>query len=80
VLTKDDIRTLIDIVIVDLAQVNLFPWSCAIQWLVASDVAQAKERNYRNQHPTNQFLPLAKEEFGCLHNMHVFLHDSANAI
>jgi len=47
--------------------VNLFPWSCAIQGFVTSNVAQAKERSYRNQHPINQFLPLTIEIFGCLH-------------
>jgi hypothetical protein len=40
-----------------------------------------KEKNYHNQHPTNQFFPLAIEVFGCLHkHADVFLHDCANAI
>jgi hypothetical protein len=49
--------------------------------LAASNTAQAKEKNYCNQHPTDQFLPLAIEVFGCLHkHANVFLHDCANAI
>jgi len=45
------------------------------------DAAQAKERNYRNQHPTNQILPLTIEVFGYLHkHADVFLHDCVNAI
>ncbi len=47
----------------------------------AFDAIQVKERSYRNRHPTNQFLPLACEVFGCLHkHANVFLHDCANAI
>ncbi len=45
------------------------------------DVAQAKERSYHNQHPTDQFLSLAIKVFGCLHkHANVFLHNYANAI
>jgi hypothetical protein len=48
--------------------------------LVTFDVAQAKEQNYCNQHPINQFLPLAVEVFRCLHKqVDVFLHNYANA-
>jgi len=60
---------------------GLFPWSCIIQGFVASDATQANERSYCNQHPTNQFLPLAIEVLGCLHkHIDVFLHDYANTI
>jgi hypothetical protein len=44
-------------------QVNLLPWSCATQGFVTFNATQTKERNYRNQHPINQFLPLAIEVF-----------------
>ncbi len=41
----------------------------------------SQEMSYCNWHPTNQFLPLAIEIFGCLHkHVDVFLHDYANAI
>jgi hypothetical protein len=44
-------------------------------------VIQAKKKSYRNWNPTNQFLPLAIEVFGCLHKqVDLFLHDCANAI
>jgi hypothetical protein len=61
--------------------VDLFFRSCAIEGFVAFDATQAKERVYHNQHPTNPFLPLAIEVFGCLHkHVNVFLHNCANAI
>jgi hypothetical protein len=44
-------------------------------------VTPAKEMSYRNQHLTDQFLPLAIVVFGCLHKLaDVFLHDCTNAI
>ncbi len=66
-LTKDDIHTLINVVIVDPTRTNLFPRSCTIQRFIAFDAVQAKKRSYRDLHPINQFLPLAIEVFGCLH-------------
>ncbi len=81
VLTKDGICTLTNIVIVNPTWAHLLPQSRAIQRFVTSDVAQAKERSYRNQHPINQFLPLTIEIFGYLHkHADVFLHDCANVI
>ncbi len=44
--TKDDIRTLFDVVIVSPIQVNLLPQLYATQSVVGLDVAQAKERSY----------------------------------
>jgi hypothetical protein len=67
VLTKDDIHTLIDIFIVDPMWADLLPRSCAIQEFVAFNVAQAKEKNYGNQHPIDQFRLLTIDIFGCLH-------------
>jgi hypothetical protein len=62
VLTKDGICTLTYVVITDPTWADLFPRSCATQGFVASDVTQAKEarakeRNYHNWHPSDQFLP-----------------------
>jgi len=52
-----------------------------ISWFVVFDVIQIKQRSYRNYHPTNQFLPLTIEVFGCLHkHVDVFLYKCANAI
>jgi hypothetical protein len=54
----------------------LLPHSCTTQRFVALNIAQAKERSYHNQHPIDQFLPLAIEVFDCLHkHVDVFLHD-----
>jgi len=62
-------------------QVDLLPRSCTTQGFVTFDTTQAKEKSYHNQHPTNQFFPLAIEVFGCLHkHIDVFLHDCANAL
>jgi hypothetical protein len=53
----------------------------ATQKLVAFNVVQAKEKSYHDQHPSDQFLPLIIEVFGCLHKQaYVFLHYLANAI
>ncbi len=79
--TKDGIRILANIAIVDPMRADLFPRSCAIQGFVGYDVTQAKEKHYCNQHPINQFLPLIIEVFSCLHkHADVLLHNCANAI
>jgi hypothetical protein len=81
VLTKYGIHTLVNIVIANPTRAILFPRSYTTQGFIAFDVAQAKERNYYNQHPTDQFLSLAIEVFGYLHKqIGVFLHNCANAI
>jgi hypothetical protein len=81
VITKDGICTLNDVVIVDPMCANLFIWSCTTQRFVAFDLTQTKERNYYDQHPTDQFFFLAIEIFGCLHKQaDVFLHKCVNII
>jgi hypothetical protein len=81
VLTKNDIHTLTNVVIMDATWMDLLSWSCAIQGFVAFDATQAKEISYHNQHPTDQIFPLTIEVFGCLHkHVNVFLHDCVNAI
>jgi len=81
VLIKDGIHTLANDVIDDPTRAYLPPQSCTTQEFATFNVAQAKERGYHNQHPTNQFLPLAIEVFGCLHkHVDLFLHNYANAI
>jgi hypothetical protein len=70
----NNICILTNVVIVDPTWTYLFPWFCAIQGFVVSNAAQAKERSYRNWHPTDQFLPLVIEVFDCLHkHVDVFL-------
>jgi hypothetical protein len=69
------IHTLTDVVIIDSMQVD------SIQGFATSNVAQTKERSYRTQHPTNQFLLLTIEIFDYLYkHVNEFLHDCANAI
>ncbi len=46
--TKDDIRTLVNIVISDPTRMDLLPRSYAIQGFDAFDAAQAKEKNNLN--------------------------------
>jgi len=80
VFTKDNICNFANVIIIDPMGTNLLR-SCTTQGFATLDVAQAKEKNYRNQHPIDQFLPLAIEVFDCLHkHADVFLHDYANVI
>jgi hypothetical protein len=66
--------------IVELKWVDLIPQSCTTQRFATFDATQAKEKSYYDQHPTNEFLSLAIEAFGCLHKqVDVFLNDYANA-
>jgi hypothetical protein len=69
VLIKNGIRTLTNIIIVDPMQMDLLPWSCSTKGFDASNTIH-------DQHPTNQFLPLAIEVFGCPHKQGrcVFTH------
>jgi hypothetical protein len=67
VLIKDGICTLVNIVIVDPMQANLFFRSCTIQGFATSNTIQTKEMNYHNRQPIDQFLPLVIKVFGCLH-------------
>jgi hypothetical protein len=46
--TKDGIRTLADIVIVDPTQVDLLPRSCTTQNFATSNATLAKENSYHN--------------------------------
>jgi len=80
--TKDGIRTLVNIVIIDSTHANLLPQWCTIQKKIApNSVAQTKQKSYCNQHPINLFLPLIIEIFGCPHKQaNIFLHNCANAI
>jgi hypothetical protein len=48
VFSKDGIRTLVEVVIVDPTRADLLPQSCATQGFTTFDVAQAKERSYHN--------------------------------
>jgi hypothetical protein len=81
VLIKNGICTLANIVIVNPIGTNLFPWSCTIQGIFASNAIQAKNMSYHDQHPIDPFLPLAIKVYGCLHKqINVFLHDCVNAI
>jgi hypothetical protein len=81
VFTKDGICILTDVVIVDPMCANIFFQSFTTQRFVAFDVIQTKERNYYDQQPTDRFLSLAIEVFGCLRKQaNVFLHKCANAI
>jgi hypothetical protein len=58
-LTKDDICTLINIIITNPMQADLLPRSCITQGIDASDTAQTKKKSYYDQHPIDQFLPFS---------------------
>jgi hypothetical protein len=79
-LTKDGIHTLADVVIIYPMWTDLLLQSCVTQRFLAFNATKAKEKNYHNWQPIDQFLPLAIEVFGCLHkHADVFLHDCANS-
>jgi hypothetical protein len=60
---------------------NLFSQSYTTQGFAAFNVTQAKEKNYYDQHPTDRYLSLTIEVFGCLHKQaNVFLHKCVNVI
>ncbi len=50
-LTKDDIHTLVDIIIIDPMWANLLPQTCETQRFVAFDAAQAKKKSYMTNTP-----------------------------
>jgi len=81
VFTKDGIRTLPNLVIVNPTWMNLFCQSCITWGFVASKVAQAKKKRYCNRDPIDHFFFLAIEVFGCLNKQDdMFSHDCANAM
>jgi hypothetical protein len=81
ILTKDGICTLVDVVIVDPMWVDLLFQFCTNQKFNTVDVIQAKETDYHDRHPIDQFNILAIDVFGCLHKqINVFLHNCADVI
>jgi hypothetical protein len=66
-LTKDDIHTLVNIVIANPTWAYLLPRSWATQRFVTLNTTQAKERSYCDQHTIDQFLFLGIDVFGHLH-------------
>jgi hypothetical protein len=48
VLTKDEICTLVDVVITDPTQADLFHQSHTTRKFVASEITKAKEKNYHD--------------------------------
>jgi hypothetical protein len=76
VLTKDGIRTLANVVIVDSTWADLLRWSYTTKWFATSKAVQTKEKSHHDQHPINQFLFLTIEVFECLNKQaDVFLHN-----
>jgi hypothetical protein len=65
--TKYGIHALVDNVIIDSTHANLLFRSCTTQGFATFNVAQTKKMNYYDWHPTDQFMLLAIEIFGCLH-------------
>jgi hypothetical protein len=63
----DGIRTLANVVIIDLIRVNLVSQTTLFHGVVVTMAVQVKERLYHDYYPTNMFLPFAIEVFGCLH-------------
>ncbi len=80
-LTKDGIRTLVDVVIANPTRAYLLRQSYTTQGFATSEATKAKERNYRDRHPTDHFFPFIIEMSICLNKQaYVFLHDCANVM
>jgi hypothetical protein len=60
---------------------NGFTFPILRNWRIyCSQCSSNKTKSYHDWHPTNQFLPLTIEIFGCLHkHVNVFIHNYANA-
>jgi hypothetical protein len=80
--TKDENFTLADVVITNPTwSIFIFFDFAQFKDLVTFDVAQAKEKSYRNHHQVDQLLLLAIEIFGCLHKqVDVEKHDCVDPI
>jgi hypothetical protein len=69
VLTTNDTCTLTDIIIDNLTHANLVSRDISSKGIMATMIiVQAKVVSYHNQHLEDDFIPLAIEIFGCLHN------------
>jgi hypothetical protein len=78
---KNDIHTLVNVVIADPTWMDLLLWSCATQEFITFDVVEAKERSYYDWCLINEFLSLSMKIFGYLHKqVDVFLNNFVNVI
>jgi len=66
-ITKDGLRTLMDVIIVDLIHTNMVQQALTTTTRAATMVAQKKTRSYVKQAPGNDFIPFAIETYGCFH-------------
>jgi len=67
VLSIDGVHTLANVVIVNLNRLDLVSHVVISHGVVVIVVAQANNVFYHVQFPTNMFLPLVVEVFGCSH-------------
>jgi hypothetical protein len=62
-LTTYGIYTLVNVVIVDLIHVDIVSQATSSRGVVATIATQVKVVSYHNQHPMDDFIPLAIEMF-----------------
>jgi hypothetical protein len=67
VLTIEDIHTLANIIIIDLTCADLVLRITFSKGMAKMIVVETKVVSYHDQHPKDNFIPLAIEIFGCLH-------------
>jgi hypothetical protein len=67
-ITKDDLHTLMDLVITNSTCTNMVQQTSTTTTHAATMVAQEKTQSYAEQAPSNDFIPLAIETYGCLHS------------
>ncbi len=65
VLLINIVRTLVDVIIVDPIRIDLVSWATLFRGVATIIMTQAKDGLYHDQFPTDMFLFLVVEVFGC---------------
>jgi len=66
-ITKDNFWIVMDIVIADSICTNMVQQTSMMTTHVVMMVVHEKTRSYTEQAPSNDFIPLAIETYGCFH-------------
>jgi len=67
-ITRNNFRTLIDIIIVDLIHTNMMQWVLVTTTHAMMMAIQEKTQSYAKQALGDDFIPLAIETYGCLYS------------
>jgi hypothetical protein len=67
IITKDNFRTLMDVVIANLTHTNLVQHASTMIMHVTIVIVQDKTQSYTKRVPRNDFIPLTIETYNCFH-------------